>query len=580
MSHVARVLAGRYELEVPLGRGASGEVWRGKDISTRKPVAVKLVELTEIEDSAMVAETIARFRREAATLARLRHPNIVAALEAGRLGNELFLVMELAEGVSLSSMLEQRRVNNLGLFPVPSVLRIIEQACAGLSVAHAAGVVHRDIKPSNLMVATRLHIKIIDFGIARLLHDNSPRLTLPSQAIGTLAYISPEQLGGIDVDGRADLYSLGCVMYELLAGRPPFMAEVPTALLRMQLQERAAPLETIRGDLPPGLSQLVDAMMEKDRTRRPTDAADVLRRIQALNPALSQDAPAQEADRQTISRVTSYGSGPATPSGGQRPFAPEADRATILASEYQAQRQSAEASRGTQLTPERLADLSGPGAAYPGGGGGYQGTQAYPAAGGGYPGGGQGYPGGGPGYPGTQPDYGQPRIQHPGTQPANQYPDTQHPGTQAVGGPAWPDAVKARTKRRKPRWRGLVSALITLAIVGGVGYYVWHKNQHKGLTVAGVTVKLASPLKNCQGTVHVVGTIATNGAGGPVSYQWTENGTVMAATTVTAASGQDNTQVTLDWTFHGKGTKAATAELQVISPNSAAANTQFTYSCK
>ena len=214
---MARVLAGRYELEVPLGRGASGEVWRGQDISTRKPVAVKLVELGEIEDSAMLAETIARFRREAATLARLRHPNIVAALEAGRIGNELFLVMELAEGMSLSSMLEQRRANNLGLFPVPSVLRIIEQACAGLSVAHAAGVVHRDIKPSNLMVATRLHIKIIDFGIARLLHENSPRLTMPSQAIGTFAYISPEQLGGVDVDGRADLYSLGCVMYEVLA---------------------------------------------------------------------------------------------------------------------------------------------------------------------------------------------------------------------------------------------------------------------------------------------------------------------------------------------------------------------------
>ena len=140
---MARVLAGRYELEVPLGRGASGEVWRGKDMSSRRPVAVKLVELTEIDDSGLLAETIARFRREAATLARLRHPNIIAALEAGRIGNELFLVMELAEGVSLASMLEQRAVNNLGLFPAPSVLRVAEQACAGLSAAHATGVVHR-----------------------------------------------------------------------------------------------------------------------------------------------------------------------------------------------------------------------------------------------------------------------------------------------------------------------------------------------------------------------------------------------------------------------------------------------------
>jgi len=514
----------------------------------------------------MLAETIARFRREAATLARLRHPNIVAALEAGRIGNELFLVMELAEGVALSSMLEQRRANNLGLFPVPSVLRIIEQACAGLSVAHAAGVVHRDIKPSNLMVATRLHIKIIDFGIARLLHDNSPRLTLPTQAIGTLAYISPEQLGGVDVDGRADLYSLGCVMYELLAGRPPFMAEVPTALLRMQLQERAVPLDSIRPDLPAGLSDLVDAMMEKDRTRRPADAGEVLRHIQAINAGMGQVTPEQEADRQTISRVTSIG-GPATQGApGQRPFAPEADRATIFAADVLGRQQqpTAEAGRGTQLTPQRLEELSG--GAGPSGGG--------------YPSSGPGYPGGGPGYPGTRPDYGQPPTQHPATSPAAQYPATQHPGTQEVGGPAWPDAVKARTRRRKPRWRGLVSTLITLAIVGGIGFYVWHRNQQQPLKVSSVAVALASQPANCAGTVNLVGTIVTNGKGGPVTYQWTENGSVQKAATVTDATGTDSVQVTLRWVFHGKGTQQAEAQLQVLTPTSAVGNTQFTYSCK
>jgi serine/threonine protein kinase len=360
---VARVLAGRYELEAPLGRGASGEVWRGRDISTRKPVAVKLVGLLEFQGSALLAETIARFRREAATLARLRHPNIVAALEAGRIGNELFLVMELAEGVALSSMLEQRRANNLGLFPVPSVLKIIEQACAGLSAAHAARVVHRDIKPSNLMVAARLHVKIIDFGIARLLHENSERLTLPSQALGTLAYISPEQLGGVDVDGRADLYSLGCVMYEVLAGRPPFVAEVPTALLRMQLQERPVPLDSVRPGLPAGLSALVDAMMEKDRTQRPADAAEVMARIQAIYAAMRPVTPEQEADRQTIIRVTPS-AGPATPATpGQRPHAPEADRATVFAADVLVRQQqpAAEAGRETRFAPERPGEPSGSG---------------------------------------------------------------------------------------------------------------------------------------------------------------------------------------------------------------------------
>ena len=157
---------------------------------------------------------------------------------------------------------------------------------------------HRDIKPSNLMVAARLHIKIIDFGIARLLSDNSPRLTLPSQAIGTLAYISPEQLGG-DVDGRADLYSLGCVMYELLAGRPPFLAEVPAALLRMQLQDQAVPLNVIRPtcrrDFP-----LVSDLMEKDRAARPADAAQVISCITAISGTLDAEVPAHEADRQTV----------------------------------------------------------------------------------------------------------------------------------------------------------------------------------------------------------------------------------------------------------------------------------------
>lgn len=556
---MARVLAGRYELEVPLGRGVSGEVWRGRDISTRRPVAVKLVQVTGIEDSALLAETIARFRREAATLAGLKHPNIVAALEAGRIGNELFLVMELAEGVSLASMLEQRKANNLGLFPVASVLRIAEQACAALSVAHAAGVVHRDIKPSNLMVATRLHIKIIDFGIARLLTDNSPRLTLPTQAIGTLAYISPEQLSSIDVDGRADLYSFGCVLYELLAGRPPFIAEVPAALLRMQLQERAVPLDSIRPDLPAGLSQLVDDMMEKERSARPADAGQVLRRIQAISAGLSRDTPEHEADRETIRRVTAIGSpatsGSAAAGGpGQRPFAPEADRQTVLASDIFAWQKPnpAEAGRSTGLTPERLADLSGP-------------AESGPAI----------------GYPGTHPAYQQPPTQHPDTGQAVQYSQPQHPGTQPVSGPAWPDATKARSRRRRPRWRGIVSTLITFAIVGGIGAYVWMRTHQSPLKVTGVSVALASPLGNaCNVTAELVGTIVTNGKGGPITYQWAQNtNPPLPAATVTNASGANTVTVTFKWTFHGKGTQHALAELHVISPNEAIGNTEFTYSC-
>jgi serine/threonine protein kinase len=495
-------------------------------MSTRRPVAVKLVQLTETGDSALLAETITRFRREAATLARLKHPNIVAALEAGRIGNELFLVMELAEGVSLATMLEQREANNLGLFPVASVLLIAEQACAALSAAHAAGVVHRDIKPSNLMVATRLHITIIDFGIARLLTDNSPRLTLPTQAVGTLAYISPEQLSGIDVDGRSDLYSFGCVLYELLAGHPPFLAEVPAALVRMQLQERAVPLDSIRPDLPAGLSQLVGDMMEKERSARPADAGPTLRRIQAIRAGLSHDMPEHEADRQTIRKVPAMdnpatGGSAAAGDPDQRPFAPEADRQTVPASDTLVRHEPnpAEAGRSTRLTPERLADLSGP--AEPG------------------------------------------------------------PGTQPASGPAWPDATRARSRRRRPRWRGIVSTLITFAIVGGIGAYVWVRTHQSALKVTGVSVALVSPLGNaCNVTADLVGTIVTNGKGGPITYQWVQNTSPpMPAATVTNATGANTVTVSLKWAFHGKGTVHSVAELHVISPNAATGNTEFTYSC-
>ncbi len=277
-----RVLAGRYELEVPLGRGGSGEVWRGRDMATHRPVAVKLVELSLIDDPGTLAETISRFRREATVISGLRHQNIVGALDAGRMANRLFMVMELAPGISLASMMDERGARGMGLFPVSSVLRIAEQVCAGLAAAHEAGVVHRDIKPSNLMVTPQLGVKIIDFGIARLLADNSPRLTLPAQTVGTIAYISPEQAQGLDVDGRADLYSLGCVLYQLLSGRPPFFSTIPGALLMMQVMDRPTPLSVVRPDLPAGLSELVGDLLEKEPAARPATAAQVAGTIAAI----------------------------------------------------------------------------------------------------------------------------------------------------------------------------------------------------------------------------------------------------------------------------------------------------------
>jgi serine/threonine protein kinase len=497
---VAGTLVGRYELEFPLGRGAMGEVWRGRDLATRQPVAVKLVQLANIDDQVQVGQTIARFRREADTLARLRHPNIISALEAGRVGSELFMVMELAEGMSMEAMLRQRQDNGLGMFPVESVLRIAKQACSGLAAAHANGVVHRDIKPSNLMVSARGHLTIVDFGIARLLEDNSPRLTSPTQTIGSPLYMSPEQTMGIDVDGRSDLYSFGCVLYELLAGRPPFVAELPIAVMRMHLEERPVPIRNVRPDLPNGLPELVDRLLEKERDARPPDAGYVLRSLVDIsdNVTGSSAIPQHEADRRT------FLVGDADPARRAWPPPPADPRP--------------ETYRATLLAPDP------------------------------------------PPWPGREPS-----PEDKGRHRANGGPD------------GWP---AARPRRRRRRWTGVLSSLLTVAIVAGVAAYVWTKT-HQTLKITAATVSVTNPDKiACNSTVDVVGTISTNGKGGPITYQWTKDGQNLPTGTVTATSGQQQVRVELQWYLAGKGIHHAVAIFQVFTPNVISAQSaSFTYTC-
>jgi hypothetical protein len=496
---VAGTLVGRYELEFPLGRGGMGEVWRGRDRATGQPVAVKLVQLANIDDQVRLGETIARFRREADTLARLRHPNIISALEAGRVGSQLFMVMELAEGMSMEAMLRQRRANGMGMFPVESVLRIAKQACSGLAAAHAIGVVHRDIKPSNLMVSARGHLTIVDFGIARLLEDNSPRLTAPTQTIGSPLYMSPEQTMGVDVDGRSDLYSFGCVLYELLAGRPPFVAELPIAVMRMHLEERPVPIRNVRSDLPHGLPELVDRLLEKERDARPPDAGYVLRNLVDISDNVTvRAAPEHEADRRTFlvgAADTVRGAWPPPPADP----GPDTYRATLVADD-----------------PPR-------------------------------------WPGQGP------------RPEGKGKRRGNGGPD------------GWP---AARPRRRRRRWTGVLSSVLTVAIVAGVAAYVWTKT-HQTLKITAATVSVTNPAKiACNSTVDVVGIISTNGKGGPITYQWTKDGENLPAGTVTAASGQQQVRVELQWYLGGKGVHHAVAIFQVFTPNVISAQSaSFTYTC-
>jgi serine/threonine protein kinase len=525
-----RVLAGRYELEVPLGRGGMGEVWRGRDMATHRPVAIKLVELSLIDDPGMLAETIGRFRREATVVSGLRHPNIVGALDAGRIGNQLFMVMELAPGISLAQMMDERGARGMGLFPVPSVLRIAEQVCTGLAAAHDAGVVHRDIKPSNLMVTPQLGIKIIDFGIARLVADNSPRLTLRGHTVGTIAYMSPEQAQGLDVDGRADLYSLGCVLYQLLSGRPPFFSALPGALLMMQVMDRPTPLSAARPDLPAGLSELVGDLMEKEPAARPRNAAQVISRIAVIEGTLGPEAPEHEADRETIRASDRHGT---IASNWRDEVTPESGRSTIL-------------------TPERMAQMSGPP------------TVSTPP---------RDFAGSRALVPMSSPV--------PSPVPAQPGPPVRSAPQAATGWgngtPDWP--VAQQRPRPRPVWRGVVSSLITAAIVAGVGVYLWER-EHQTFKVTNVNVTAANKSSVCgNGTAHLIGAISTNGHGGTITYQWVEDGVAQSQQVVDDASGSNTVQVKLDWTFHGKGTGRAVAELRVLQPQQDESSITFPYSC-
>jgi Protein kinase domain len=537
-----RILAGRYELEIPLGRGGSGEVWRGRDLASRRYVAVKIVELSQTDDPAALSETIGRFRREATVIGSLRHQNIVSSLDAGRVGSQLFMVMELAPGISLASMMDERGERGMGLFPVSSVLRIAEETCAGLAAAHEAGIVHRDIKPSNLMVTPQLGVKIIDFGIARLLADNSPRLTLQGHTVGTAAYMSPEQAQGGDVDGRADLYSLGCVLYHLLSGRLPFRSSMPGALLMMQVMDSATPLNVFRPDISDELIGLVSDLMEKDRAARPASAAEVISRLQAISEALDDEEPAHEADRQTV-----MADDPADGVGETRHDAGETRHDV---GETRRQAASPETGRPGVITPERLAEIWGPE------------TVAVP--------------------PMAQ----QPARQAAPFQPAQarqqampQPPVWQAPPSEANarGIPNWPTPPPRRRPRR--RWAGLLSTLVTLALAAGVWVYVYQRT-HDKLVITHVGVTVPNKTVGCNGTADIIGTITTNGYGGPISYQWVRGqASAGAILVVDDASGSNTVRVELKWEFHIKGAGEAVAKLRVLTPDSAESSVTFPYSC-
>ncbi|MFC9930626.1 protein kinase [Streptomyces sp. NPDC127190] len=309
------LLDGRYRLTERIGAGGMGEVWRAHDGHLHREVAVKLLTVLTAERDPSLA---ARFVREARAAARLSSPHIVTVHELGMArrdpGEEVpYLVMELVRGRSLAGVISE------GLPSTADTLRWAGQMCRALGTAHAAGVVHRDMKPGNVLVTgdegedpADRQVKVLDFGIARLLEGPgaTTTLTVTGQIVGTPAYMSPEQArGDVPVDARTDLYSLGCILYELVTGRPPFQAGAWHSLLLKHIEEPPQPPGRLRPGLPPALEQLILDLLAKDPAARPATAAEVRTRLTALT-APPRGRSAQPAGAQADVRARAVAASP------------------------------------------------------------------------------------------------------------------------------------------------------------------------------------------------------------------------------------------------------------------------------
>src|ERR671926_1821348 len=267
-----RLVGGRYELGDLLGRGGMAEVRRAVDNRLGRPVAVKQLRADLATDPTFQA----RFRREAQSAAGLNHPNIVAVYDTGeetdpQTGISIpYIVMELVEGPTLRDVLRDGRK----ILP-ERALELTQGVLDALSYSHRAGIVHRDIKPANVMLTPTGGVKVMDFGIARAVADTSATMTQTAAVIGTAQYLSPEQARGETVDARSDIYSAGCLLYELLVGRPPFTGDSPVSVAYQHVREDPVPPSQLDPEITPDIDRLVLKALAKNREYRYQSAAEM-----------------------------------------------------------------------------------------------------------------------------------------------------------------------------------------------------------------------------------------------------------------------------------------------------------------
>jgi serine/threonine protein kinase/Flp pilus assembly protein TadD len=290
---------GPYRLEQKLGTGGMGAVWRAWDERLKRPVALKRI-LPAANDDPKHRE---RFRREAEAVARLNHPAIVHVYDIVETEESDWIVMELVEGRTLQELVQQE-----GPLDPQRAVRLGSEIAHGLAEAHAKGFIHRDLKAPNVMVTPAGRAKILDFGVAKQILPEAQETTLsaPGTVVGTSYAMSPEQAMGLPIDARSDLFALGSLLYEALTGVAPFRADTAQATLVRVCSFRQRPVSSARPDLPRELSNLIDRLLEKDRTHRPTSAIEVAEALDqiATETSLSAAAQASRGEVQTSDQKT------------------------------------------------------------------------------------------------------------------------------------------------------------------------------------------------------------------------------------------------------------------------------------
>ncbi|MQA86249.1 MAG: Stk1 family PASTA domain-containing Ser/Thr kinase [Streptosporangiales bacterium] len=282
-----RLLGGRYELDGVVGRGGMAEVYRARDVRLDRQVAVKTLRADLARDP--VFQT--RFRREAQSAASLNHPAVIAVYDTGEdtvAGTPVpYIVMEYVEGQTLRDLLHDDR----RLLP-ERALEMVDGILRALDYSHRGGIVHRDIKPANVMLTRTGEVKVMDFGIARALTDASATMTQTAQVIGTAQYLSPEQARGERVDSRSDIYSTGCVLYELLTGQPPFTGDSPVAIAYQHVREDPVPPSQLDPEMPSYADAIVLKAMAKDPDERYQSATEMRTDITRALSGIPVDAAA------------------------------------------------------------------------------------------------------------------------------------------------------------------------------------------------------------------------------------------------------------------------------------------------